>query len=63
MHICKALLTTAGENKGGYWLRQDFEPPSHVGTRTAGTKFAPPALGLHENLHRFVPAGHLLAPT
>ena len=22
-HICNTLLTAAGENKGGYWLRQD----------------------------------------
>ena len=23
LHVCKALLTPAGENKGGFWLRQD----------------------------------------
>ena len=23
LHICKALLTLDGENKGGFWWRQD----------------------------------------
>ena len=38
----------------------------HVGAHTARTKLAPLALELHENLHRFAPAGlsgHLLALT
>ena len=44
LHNCKALLTPTGENKGGYWLWQPgrtYKPPSHVGARTARTKFAP----------------------
>ena len=40
-----------------------FMNHSHVGSRTARTKFAPLAQGLCESLHRFAPAGHLLVPT
>ena len=57
--FCKALLTPAGENKGVFLLWQDFDPPSHVGARTTRTKFAPLASGLRDNLHQFAPAGHL----
>ena len=35
-----------------------YESSSHVGAHTARTKLAPLAPGLHENLHRFAPAGH-----
>ena len=54
LHICKALLTPAGENIIGYWLQPDLWPPSYFGARTAWTKFEPHAPGLHENLHRFL---------
>ena len=40
-----------------------YEPPSHVGARTARTKFAPLALGLCESSHQFTPARHLLPLT
>ena len=40
-----------------------YESQSHVGARTARTKLAPLTPELHENFHRFTPAGHLLAVT
>ena len=40
-----------------------YKPPSCVGAHTTRTKFAPLPLVLHENLHRFTPAGHFLAMT
>ena len=41
LHIFRALLTPTGENKGGYWLRQDLRATLPVSAHTARTKFAP----------------------